>query len=113
MQKSFKAKTNPSEFGHELGIALTTKHPNETIEQRLQGILSSFNKSDSILALQVGAFPHFHVMLLHLLNNKIVGMAEDEGEGEGEGEPSLPHRAERLPVESDHEFSDMDSDDDE
>ena len=36
-----------------------------------------------------------------------------EEEDEGEGEASLPHRAERLPVESDHEFSDMDSDDDE
>ena len=99
MQNQPFASKNAIEYGHKLGIALTTKHPNETIEQHLTNVLSSFNHLDTTLAQLLVSFPHFHTMMLHLLRNKLVDIC-----GQGQGRAKLKGILTNFLIKFKHRF---------
>jgi len=64
------------ETGQQLGIALTTRHADESIGQRIHRAVDEISELEDILT---RIFPQFQTMMLHVLRNKIV----DVGEGRG------------------------------
>ena len=61
------------ETGKKLGIALTTKHSDESIDKRINHALSKIKGLEELLAT---TFPHFQIIMLHVLRNKIVDVEE-------------------------------------
>ena len=62
------------ETAKQLGIALTTKHADESIDQRIHNALGKIIGLEELLAT---TFPHFQIIMLHVLKNKIVDLEEN------------------------------------
>jgi len=61
------------ETGKKLGIALTTKHADESIDQRIHNALGKINGLEDLLSMR---FPHFQMMMVYVLRNKIIDVGE-------------------------------------
>jgi len=59
--------------GKQLGIALTTEHADESIDQRIHNALGEINGFEYLLTT---TFPQFSTMMLHVLKNKIFDVGE-------------------------------------
>jgi len=62
------------ETGKQLGITLTTKHADESPEQRIHHAVGEIDDLEDFLS---RAFPKFEIMMLHVLRNKIVDVGRN------------------------------------